>query len=1151
MNKLKYFRQGQEISIEELNKIVDNVNDFILLYTQLINYKADIETAQITHNALINNFITSYYSILQETPNILEILNAYTNTQQPTEVNVAFPSLSIIDNKWHINGVDTSVFATGNPGTQGAEGPQGQQGDRGYTVFPSINNGILSWVVYDADNIIVTNHGLTLPSPVSLKGPQGEAGNDGLTTTIKWYFAPNNIPVASEIFEYSEGQTIPSSANFFKVETTLEGQVPVSTGWVRYRQPIYVPSVSSQGVLSWTLSGNNNLENIVISPVNLRGEDGTSVAVKGNLANQFDLPQSGAVLGDGYLIDGFLFVYTGKTDTSGISYDVVGFASRGFENVGEIKGPQGDTGPFFELQTTESHIQKKRSDLSVWEDFISLLDITGPQGLRGYPIRLRISGENDDQYIEWAVNDPDIDDANKVWTQLFTKNNLRGYALQIRFNANNANLLETKYSNETEWTEILDLFQLIYELVLFDGTDSLIVEQLVDAEGERTGQIAFKLADAYGDIKNPYGEKTANQVLVAPLNESGAAIDGAPVFRVLIPSDIPALDAGKITTGTLSTLRIPDLGAGKITTGTLDTARIPNLSADKITSDTINSARLPVNAINQAGIVPAPLLVNANKVYSTDSEGNPGWQNNVIDTDTWQANTNAQEGYVASGSGQDEKVWKTDDEGNPAWRTDGEHAHGYIREDGSIAQLFTGPNGTGADKILISDFSDDRKIKAGPGLKENNTTEYLRADGTFAVPPDTWQPNLEGQAGYVAGTNTPNVVWKTNSLGQPGWRDEKDTWVSNTRDRNGYVTSPGFNDGSTDPGDRRVWATNLGDSETAWAKVSSLIITESQISDLGSYITDYTVTQADVTAHQAALSITKSQVSDFGSYEPANANIQTHIGTTTGNPHSVTASDLGLGNVDNTSDASKPVSTATQTALNLKANLASPILSGTPTAPTPTTTLGIANKGYVDTAINNAIIGDVPIEWVLEASYYTNTPNQNNLSTDITFNWDLFDYKIVFDFATNLEDNNFPHMYINNEISSSGTRFNFMYRATNGQTNTQSITSQSKTYRLELGGGLPTGNVNPSATTLQGEVIISKGLYSFDFLGTDFNNFSIEGYTVATPMAAPTNTTFYVQESRFIGNYSGQATINQLNFYSNLLAGSSDFSKLRVYKRAK
>lgn len=41
--------------------------------------------------------------------------------------------------------------------------------------------------------------------------------------------------------------------------------------------------------------------------------------------------------------------------------------------------------------------------------------------------------------------------------------------------------------------------------------------------------------------------------------------------------------------------------------------------------------------------------------------------------------------------------------------------------------------------------------------------------------------------------------------------------------------------------------------------------------------------------------------------------------------------DVGLGNVDNTSDANKPVSAATTTQLNLKAPLASPAFTGTPT----------------------------------------------------------------------------------------------------------------------------------------------------------------------------------------------------------------------------
>jgi hypothetical protein len=48
-------------------------------------------------------------------------------------------------------------------------------------------------------------------------------------------------------------------------------------------------------------------------------------------------------------------------------------------------------------------------------------------------------------------------------------------------------------------------------------------------------------------------------------------------------------------------------------------------------------------------------------------------------------------------------------------------------------------------------------------------------------------------------------------------------------------------------------------------------------------------------------------------------NILNHLSNTS-NPHSVTKLQVGLGNVDNTSDVNKPVSTAQQTALNLKEN---------------------------------------------------------------------------------------------------------------------------------------------------------------------------------------------------------------------------------------
>jgi hypothetical protein len=67
---------------------------------------------------------------------------------------------------------------------------------------------------------------------------------------------------------------------------------------------------------------------------------------------------------------------------------------------------------------------------------------------------------------------------------------------------------------------------------------------------------------------------------------------------------------------------------------------------------------------------------------------------------------------------------------------------------------------------------------------------------------------------------------------------------------------------------------------------------------------------------------------------------------------------VGLGNVDNTTDAGKPVSTATQTALDFKAPLASPDLTGVPTAPTATAgtnTTQVATTAFVGTAVSNLV----------------------------------------------------------------------------------------------------------------------------------------------------------------------------------------------------
>jgi hypothetical protein len=78
----------------------------------------------------------------------------------------------------------------------------------------------------------------------------------------------------------------------------------------------------------------------------------------------------------------------------------------------------------------------------------------------------------------------------------------------------------------------------------------------------------------------------------------------------------------------------------------------------------------------------------------------------------------------------------------------------------------------------------------------------------------------------------------------------------------------------------------------------------------------------------------------------------------TDNPHTVTKSQVGLGFVDNTSDASKPISTATQTALDLKAPIDSPTFTGAPAGPTAAVaqnTTQFATCAFVQNVVSGVI----------------------------------------------------------------------------------------------------------------------------------------------------------------------------------------------------
>lgn len=80
---------------------------------------------------------------------------------------------------------------------------------------------------------------------------------------------------------------------------------------------------------------------------------------------------------------------------------------------------------------------------------------------------------------------------------------------------------------------------------------------------------------------------------------------------------------------------------------------------------------------------------------------------------------------------------------------------------------------------------------------------------------------------------------------------------------------------------------------------------------------NFATTTATLIGTKADASSVYTKTQSDANYEPKNANIQSHISSSS-NPHNVSKAQVGLGLVDNTSDLDKPISLQTQDALDLK-----------------------------------------------------------------------------------------------------------------------------------------------------------------------------------------------------------------------------------------
>lgn len=101
--------------------------------------------------------------------------------------------------------------------------------------------------------------------------------------------------------------------------------------------------------------------------------------------------------------------------------------------------------------------------------------------------------------------------------------------------------------------------------------------------------------------------------------------------------------------------------------------------------------------------------------------------------------------------------------------------------------------------------------------------------------------------------------------------------------------------------------------------------------------------------------------------------------TFTGTVSGITKAMVGLGNVDNTSDLSKPISTATQNALNLKAPLASPTFTGVVSAADVNLTGGLTVTGTLDVAGG----GLVQVDELYTLAFEAKSGNFGYVDTDV------------------------------------------------------------------------------------------------------------------------------------------------------------------------
>jgi hypothetical protein len=263
-------------------------------------------------------------------------------------------------------------------------------------------------------------------------------------------------------------------------------------------------------------------------------------------------------------------------------------------------------------------------------------------------------------------------------------------------------------------------------------------------------------------------------------------------------------------------------------------------------------------------------------------------------------------------------------------------------------------------------------------------------------------------------------------------------------------------------GGKLKWSSGSANHDTTLYRSAANTLKTDDSFDVASGHT-YKIDGADVlTATSLGSSITSSSLTSVGTLTSLSAANPTFTGTVSG----ITKTMVGLGSVDNTSDASKPVSTAQQTALNLKANLASPTFTGTVTIPSGASISGyapLASPTFTGTVsgITKTMVGLGSVDNTSDASKPVSTAQQTALDLKANLASPTFTGTVTVNGTTSIQQ-------LQEKVTDATISTNVL--TSDYSTGSIFYTSATANFTLNIT-NLPTNNGNALTVT----VVVSQG----------------------------------------------------------------------------